>query len=189
MLARRSDAERVTKPFLIAPVVVASLLATGCYCPMLSGRYCEVGCYPPCPMPPPTPVAANDSTSKAELACAPHRCCLLNGLFGLDGSARLGGGLGLAQRASQVPSQQGPDYLSPQASFHPVPTHPVFEPQLAYSPPQPIESAGSNPLRPKGSGVFGGGVFISKAERSSARGSRPLLAQEPKPAASPPLDR
>src|SRR5207253_5126901 len=129
----------------------ASLLPTGCYCPMLSGRYCEVGCYPPCPMPPPDAAPSNDISSTANVPCLPHRCCLLNGLFGLGG-----GGLSLAQADNRVPSQQGPDYLSPQPKFSPVPTHPVFEPQLGYPPVQAIEAAGSNPLRPKGSGVFGG---------------------------------
>jgi hypothetical protein len=55
------------------------------------------------------------------------------------------GGLGAGD--NNVPSQQGPDYVSPQAKFHPVPTRPVFEPLPVYPPPQLIEPGMSNPLR------------------------------------------
>jgi len=57
------------------------------------------------------------------------------------------GGMGMGNGDNSVPTQQGPDYLSPQAKFHPVPTRPVFEPQLAYPPTELIEPGMSNPLR------------------------------------------
>jgi len=188
LLAARSDFDRVTKSFLIALLATASLLATGCYCPMLSGRYGELDCYPPCPMPPPTaPAKVEDKTATAE-SCGPHGCCLFGGLFGGRGFT----GLGLAHNASQVPSQQGPDYVSPQPKFHPVPTRPVFEPQFAYPPPQPIEVGGSNPLRasrPTGPGLFGGGLFFADSPRLSSRISRVVPDQQPTAAPTPPPDR
>jgi hypothetical protein len=37
-----------------------------------------------------------------------------------------------------VASAQHEDYVSPTAKFHPVPIHPVFEPQPQYPPPFPM---------------------------------------------------
>jgi hypothetical protein len=126
-------------PF-IAPLALTSLLATGCYCPMLSGRYGELGCCPPCPLPPAAPV--ENCEPVCQQGGRSHRACFLGGWLGFGGRQALGRGEGA------VPSQQGPDYVSPQAKFHPCPTRPVFEPQLVYPPPQLIETADSNPLRP-----------------------------------------
>jgi hypothetical protein len=64
----------------------------------------------------------------------------------------------LKQAETSVPSRQGPDYVSPLAKFHPVPTRPVFEPQLAYpplqlldpdKPPPPAGPVISVPLKPR----------------------------------------
>jgi len=60
------------------------------------------------------------------------------------------GGRAVSLVTARVPSQQGPDYTSPQAKFHPIPTRPAFEPQFLYPPPQFIDPAGDNPLRPPG---------------------------------------
>jgi hypothetical protein len=141
------------------------------------------------PLPPPSAPDQTASATAADDTCASHGFHLWNGLFRGHGFA----GLGLAHSASQVPSQQGPDYASPQPKFHPIPTHPVFEPLLAYPPPQLIDVGGSNPLRasrPPGSGIFGAGIFIPVASRFSAKDSRPLPTQEPIPAPpTPPPDR
>jgi hypothetical protein len=40
--------------------------------------------------------------------------------------------MGAGGASGHVPSRQGPDYVSPQAKFHPVPTRPVFEPELVH---------------------------------------------------------
>lgn len=37
-----------------------------------------------------------------------------------------------------APTEQKADYVSPTAKYHPVPTHPVFEPQPDYPPPHPL---------------------------------------------------
>jgi hypothetical protein len=133
-------------------------------------------------MPPPTatPPAKIEGTSETADSCPPHGCKPRNGLFSGRGLA----GLRLAHGENQVPSQQGPDYVSPQPKFHPVPVHPVFEPLLAYPPPQLIE-VGGNPLRPsrpKGPGIFGGAVFIPAASRFSAKDSGSPPLKEPTPA-------
>jgi hypothetical protein len=134
-----------------ALLVATSVLASGCYCPTLSGRYGEVGCFPPCPVvaappqaapPPAEPPPAEDCKPSAEVASEAHRPVFSGGLL------RHGGRLALRRSQGQVPSRQGPAYASPQAKFHPVPTRPVFEPEPAYPPLQLIEAAGSNPLRP-----------------------------------------
>jgi hypothetical protein len=121
-----------------ALLAIASLLASGCCCPMLSGRYCDYRCCPGAMPPGCDPGMAaygnNAPYGSCGPACAPHCCCLCKLLF--PGLA--GGG---------VPSEQGPDYLSPHANFHPVPTRPVFEAVPAYSPPERISTGGSNPLR------------------------------------------
>jgi len=140
-------------------------------------------------MPPPAAPAAPEATSTAAAPCAQHGCGLFHGLF----SGRGVTGLGLAHGENQVPSQQGPDYASPQPKFHPIPTHPVFEPLLAYPPPQLIDVGGSNPLRASrspGSGIFGGGVFFADSPRFSNRIPRLAPTQEPTPAPpTPPPDR
>jgi hypothetical protein len=103
----------------------ACLLATGCCCPAISGRYYEVGLLPPSS--PGKQTAANGGN------CAPggHR------LFA-------GHGAGLHPwhcwrgkwQSGPVDSQQHADYVSPLPQFHPLPTQPVFEPQLLY--PMPL---------------------------------------------------
>jgi len=119
----------------IALAAIASLLAGGCYCPMLSGRYCDCGCFGPA-MP---CNCAPDAGDAGLPPCGPVHCGGISALFpGLAGAGGANGG---------VPSQQGPDYVSPQPKFHPIPTRPVFEPVPAYPPTQLIEPGISNPLR------------------------------------------
>jgi hypothetical protein len=122
--------------FHFAFLAAASLLASGCYCPMLSGRYCECGGFPPGL---PASCAAPDGNEAGYAPCGPPHCCGLGMLFpGLLGG--MGGN-------NAVASQQGPDYLSPQPKFHPVPTGPVFETQPGYPPTELLEPGTSNPLR------------------------------------------
>jgi len=121
-----------------ALLATASLLVSGCYCPMLSGRYCDCRGFPPGL---PANCVVPDANDAHYASCGvPHSCglgLLIPGFLG-------GGGAG----DNNVPSQQGPDYLSPQAKFHPVPTRPVFEPTPAYPPTELIEPGiTSNPLR------------------------------------------
>jgi hypothetical protein len=128
----------------IGLLAIASLLATGCYCPMLSGRHGEIGYCSQCPLP---PLAASTNPSEND---SPG-CDAVNRLHGggtSGGAPEWSGGRGLARGAGLMPTQQGPDYVSPQAKFHPVPTRPVFEPQHGYLPVQLVEPADSNPLRP-----------------------------------------
>jgi hypothetical protein len=55
--------------------------------------------------------------------------------------------LGLAHRLGdvhrrvheRVPSVQHADYVTPPPKYHPLPTHPVFEPQSFYSPPDLLD--------------------------------------------------
>jgi hypothetical protein len=124
----------------IAVLAAASLLASGCYCPMLSGRYCELGCRPPYPLPASAISADCRTNGDASIAARCH-----NVPHGFRG---LGGRLGTRHLANQTVGEQGPNYVSPAAKFHPCPTRPVFEPQLAYPPLQLVEAAGDNPLRP-----------------------------------------
>ena len=49
-----------------------------------------------------------------------------------------------------VPSQQHPDYYSPQPKFHPIPTRPAFEPLSSYPPLLPADPGMNNPLRASG---------------------------------------
>ena len=123
-----------------AILAAASLLASGCYCPMLSGRYCDCRGFPPGL---PSNYVAPDGNEASYAPCGPPHCCSLSMLF----PSFMGGMDGIGAN-NAVPSQQGPDYLSPQPKFHPVPTRPVFEPQVFYPPTELIEPAGSNPLRP-----------------------------------------
>jgi hypothetical protein len=125
----------------ISLLTLTSLLAPGCCCPQLSGRYGNRCCQ--------TQILADakaDSDAEAcnESAsgnghcsrCGPfHRLYLSKWVTGLAGDG--------------VPSQQAPEYVSPQAKFHPIPTRPAFEPQLAYLPPELIMSSDGidNPLR------------------------------------------
>jgi hypothetical protein len=176
-----------TKLPLIALVAAVSLLAGGCYCPLLSGRYGELGYCPPGPWvnpamtpasppadgnappgaqtpltappvasapaapipaplaaeaPAPLPAPTKDSKYDNKSVGHPHRLPFPGGLFWL------GGRLGSRRAGAPRSWQQGPDYASPQAKFHALPTRPVFEPQLDYPPPDLIEPAGLNPLRP-----------------------------------------
>jgi hypothetical protein len=121
----------------IALLTTASLLASGCYCPMLSGRYCDCRGFPPMA---PANCAGLDGNNGDCATGGPRHCSGLSTLFlGLMG--------GIGSGNNNVPSQQGPDYVSPQPKFHPVPTRPVFEPLPGYPPPQLIEPGTSNPLR------------------------------------------
>ena len=122
----------------LALLSLASLLATGCYCPMLSGRYGDCCGFPPGS--PPTYVAPSGGEVNYAPFSAPHCCWLSTLLPGL--------GPGLGGGDNSVPSEQGPDYLSPPAKFHPIPTRPVFESQAFYPPTELLEPAGGNPLRP-----------------------------------------
>jgi hypothetical protein len=118
-------------PLLVA--ACASLVAAGCYCPMLSGRHGDVDC---CAIRPPQgqvggQVAPNAADSTHSHHDGRDRRGLAHSLHGL-----LHGGSDAA-----VPGYQGPDYISPHSKFHPLPTHPVFEPLVAYPLPEPIEPA------------------------------------------------
>src|SRR5262245_46213798 len=119
----------VRKPPIIALVACASLLAAGCCCPRLSGRYHEVGCRPPCRGAAPTVGSARIADNQ------PGPC----GRGPIKGGHSHGAWHGLLARAGRAPSQQGPDYSSPQPKFHPAPTWPVFEPQITYAPVHLIE--------------------------------------------------
>ncbi len=121
----------------VALFAAASMLASGCYCPMLSGRYCDCRGFPSGLA---TSYLGPDGNNAISAPCGPPHCCGLSMLF-----PGLAGGIGAGN--SNVPSQQGPDYMSPQAKFHPIPTRPVFEPQPAYPPVALIEPGISNPLR------------------------------------------
>jgi hypothetical protein len=154
---------------IIALAITASLLASGCCCP-LSGRYNEVGCCPPCmqrccpaPCPAPYPLMENTVCPPADPACppgnaasnavaedCPPECDACEGPFrrlfwphncGLSRWLTLGFGQG------NVPSQQHPAYHSPPAKFHPIPTRPAFEPLPSYPPLMPADSGMNNPLR------------------------------------------
>ena len=121
----------------LALVTAATVLASGCYCPMLSGRYCDCRGFPPGL---PNNCVAPGGNELNYAPCGPPHCCCLGMLFpGLAG--------GMGGNNNSVPSQQGPDYSSPHANFHPVPTRPVFEPTPAYPPTELIEPGISNPLR------------------------------------------
>jgi hypothetical protein len=145
----------------LALAATASFLAAGCCCPGLSGRYrsnaccqqnsssccqqtsdacCQQHVQDACPQPVATcPPDANAS------ACPCDDCnagcshgCLLPGCH-LRGW--------LAGWRHGVPSQQQPDYYSPPAKFHPIPTRPAFEPLASYPPLLPTDSGMNNPLR------------------------------------------
>ena len=122
----------------VALLAAASLLVSGCYCPMLSGRYCDCCGFPPGL--PANSIVPDGNDANCASCGPPHGCCLgmlFPGLLGVGGAGD-----------NSVPSQQGPDYLSPQAKFHPVPTRPVFEPTPAYPPTELIvPGITSNPLR------------------------------------------
>src|SRR5687768_12954608 len=121
-------------------LTLASLLATGCCCPQLSGRYGNRCCQ--------TQILADaNAGSDAEAGhenesgnghCSRrgpfHRFYLAKWFTGLAGDG--------------VPSEQAPEYVSPQPKFHPIPTRPAFEAQPAYLPTELIvPSDGNNPLR------------------------------------------
>jgi hypothetical protein len=124
----------------IAAMSAASLLAAGCYCPMLSGRYSDLGPCGPCGAP--AHLVPGNEVCKQELETGSQECDRLHG--GLLG---LRGGLARLHLGATGGGQQGPDYVSPQARFHPVPTRPAFEPQLDYPQPELIEAADSGPPR------------------------------------------
>jgi hypothetical protein len=113
-------------------VALAMAVAGGCCCPTLSGRYSELAMLasygdaaglPPCAWQPPTdrPCCPQEAAAAACRECPQFEGRCAAGHW--RQAAR--GGLAGPRR---VPSQQHPDYLSPPAKFHPVPTRPVFEP-------------------------------------------------------------
>jgi hypothetical protein len=109
--------------------VAAILLAAGCCCPAVSGRYCEVG------LPAPRPAATAGGADKSA-GCDPEKHGHPGGRHaGLHG-LHLGRGRG---KSGPVPSQQQYDYVGPLPKFHPAPTRPVFETQDFYEP--PLEAA------------------------------------------------
>ena len=123
----------------ISLLTLASLLATGCCCPQLSGRYCNPSCQPP-------NLADANANADAE-ACldSGNSHCRRRGPFHRSVLSKWLGGFA----GDGVPSQQAPEYVSPQPKFHPIPTRPAFEPQLAYLPPELIvpSDGNANPLR------------------------------------------
>lgn len=168
----------VPRPYLILTTLAASLLATGCCCPPLSGRYCNPCCCQPraargccCPFcvatryqmtaycqPPACPPAEYSqpacppvedlgpiTVESSQLASCPDsadcpdpcrkplHCTWLRAWF--------------ARQRNGVPSQQHPDYYSPPAKFHPIPTRPAFEPLPTYPPLLPADPGMNNPLR------------------------------------------
>lgn len=121
-------------------LLTAPLLAAGCYCPMLSGRYCDLAPGGPCSPPMLAPLNS---------AAPPHASHALAHGHHLHGTwASFRSRLRLHLPATGADGHQGPDYVSPQAKFHPVPTRPAFEPQLAYLPPELLEPGGKDPLPP-----------------------------------------
>ncbi|HEY2411943.1 MAG TPA: hypothetical protein VGI40_06860 [Pirellulaceae bacterium] len=163
--------------YLILTALAASLLAPGCCCPQLSGRYCnpcccqsraDLCCCPLCvatrcqmtaccpspaclppecqpqtcpPAEDPCPIAADSSqlASCPNSADCPDPC----GKSSHCGWLRTW----FARQRNGVPSQQHPDYYSPPAKFHPIPTRPAFEPLPSYPPLLPADPGLNNPLR------------------------------------------
>jgi hypothetical protein len=149
--------------------LAASLLAAGCCSGPLSGRYCDPSCCARprasqccCPIciatrqPAPAPCLpaecqpAIDPTisgdNPGEIAVCPDSepcpdppkprfasCGRWHAWF--------------AGFRHGVPSQQHPDYYSPPAKFHPIPTRPAFEPLPSYPPLLPADPGMNNPLR------------------------------------------
>jgi hypothetical protein len=157
----------------ISLLTLASLLAPGCCCPQLSGRYANRCCQPQMlananagadANPGSDAEACNENQSAAN-HCARrgpfHRFYLTRWFTGLAGDG--------------VPSEQAPEYASPQPKFHPIPTRPAFEPQLAYLPPAlivPSDGIG-NPLRST-HGSLHGPLHHRRDSRGMASGMREL---------------
>jgi hypothetical protein len=173
--------------YLLLTALAASLLATGCCCPPLSGRYCDPCCCPPrtgrccCPLcvaarcsarvccPPacqpvecqPTaclpPECAPSRYPQVEDPCpiAPDSSQLASCPDGADCPDFCRKHLPCCDRLHAwfagfrhgVPTQQHPDYYSPPAKFHPIPTRPAFEPLPSYPPLLPADPGMNNPLR------------------------------------------
>ena len=162
--------------YLILTTLVASLLAGGCCCQPLSGRYCDVACCPPrctarccCPLciapvcmsmcqsataqcpppvcppateqcpPPACSPAGGPSLTAADSTSCPDSCQSFPRCEGVHAW--------FAGLWHGVPSQQHPDYYSPPAKFHPIPTRPAFEPLSSYPPLLPADPGMNNPLR------------------------------------------
>jgi hypothetical protein len=107
--------------------LAAMLLASGCCLPRLSGRYCD---QPQTASALPQP-DRQQSTVPGREANVPDGSRLHGGRSYLAGlHERYGHAGGIATP---------PGELIPLPRFHPVPVHPVFEPQLDYLLPQPIE--------------------------------------------------
>jgi hypothetical protein len=111
----------------------ASLLAAGCCCPSISGRYYEVGL--------PSPSCACDDRGSTPSKFGPAA--------GHGTASRTFGGWFGKGENGDVASQQHADYVSPLAQFHPAPTRPVFEPQLYHAPPLALDPV-AKPLPPAG---------------------------------------
>src|SRR5262245_13389678 len=117
---------------IIALAIAASLLASGCCCPALSGRFNEVGCYPPhrqryCPAPcPPVACQPADSICPPDVAACPPASIPSNAIVedcppecdACEGSCRrpfwrhhgcLSRWLTLGFGRGNVPSQKHPD--------------------------------------------------------------------------------
>jgi hypothetical protein len=108
--------------------VAVCLLAAGCCCPAMSGRYCEVG------LPAPGALTSAGGAEKSA-TCDPERGGHVGGRHaGRHGLHGLHERHGWGERGA-VPSQQQYDYIGPLPKFHPVPVRPVFEPQYFYEPP------------------------------------------------------
>jgi hypothetical protein len=124
--------------------LAVALLATGCCCP-LSGRYgdptgcCRCRVSAPAVCPPSHYVASPDASEQSENVtnsppseCSPPDEGCEPRLRASSCLPRLAGIL--HRYKAGVPSNQHAEYTSPLPKFHPVPTHPVFEPLPAYSP-------------------------------------------------------
>jgi hypothetical protein len=74
-----------------------------------------------------------DSTDCPDPCCKRSHCSWLRAWF--------------VRQRHGVPTQQHPDYYSPPAKFHPIPTRPAFEPLPSYPPLLPADPGMNNPLR------------------------------------------
>jgi hypothetical protein len=161
--------------YLLLIALAASFLAAGCCCPPISGRYCDNGgCCPPpravhCCCPLCIACCLPAAVSSPSINCQPPECSpperlvsaepapINTGPLTTDGSAcnepchrfpccgRLHAWF--AGFRQGVPSQQHPDYYSPPARFHPIPTRPAFESLPTYPSLLPADSGMNNPLR------------------------------------------
>ncbi|HEX5103276.1 MAG TPA: hypothetical protein VFV87_05670 [Pirellulaceae bacterium] len=118
------------------------LVAGGCCLPCLSGRYCDQP--PAADQPQPATKQPSALASQSPMGAEPNHLAHPDkiGHAGLHGAGMRHAGLhdrfhalhGLAGGMATPPGE-----LIPLPKFHPVPVHPVFEPQLDYLIPQPLE--------------------------------------------------